>query len=391
MDMHTTLVEMEIQRRIKDHGPITFREFMELALYFKDGGYYTASSPVWGEEGDYVTNLDTHPIFGMAIAKQMHEMWESLGRPVPFYLIEAGGGRGLLQGWVKEYMDEHAPKLARAAVHVMVERGGVGAGVKQGIKRVGSLAELKEELAEEGPSLPAGVIYSNELLDAIPFHRVVMRDGSLCEIYVGLNNNGNDGGKGVFKEIEGEPSTEALVKYFKDIDVTLPEGHKAEVSLGALSWIKEAAALIGKGFILTIDYGHPAKTLFCGRREGTLLCHFKHKTNDEPLTNVGKQDITAHVDFTSLMETGRSAGLLPVGYATQGNFLLGLGILDEVAALRGEGQALTVESVKLTEAVKSLVLPGGLGDTFKVFIQRKGAAEGTGLSGFSFKNIIESL
>ena len=422
-------IREQISGRIKAGGPITFAEFMEAALYTPGYGYYASGRSIWGERacgGDYVTNPDLSPVFARTLATQFHEMWTQLGSPKRFDLIEAGAGRGLLIKGVLEAATELYPDFSEALKAHAVERAGApedGADEKEGIggKSPGevtwhaSIEELKAELRNDTDAPVTGCVFSNELIDALPFHRVVQRaggtsggaagglaggpagrlaggpaggsSGELKEVFVGLSEDGS------FVDHEGEPSTEALLRYFseREPETRLHVGQHAEASLLALEWIGEAASLLDRGFVLTIDYGMPGAALYAPGRQGTLLCHFRHTTNQDPYRAVGAQDITAHVDFTALKDAGLRAGLHTTGFSTQGSFLLGLGILDKVADTGGPNLS-GLEALKLNQGIKALVLPGGPGDTFKVLCQHKGvSAPSTLLKGFSLKNLKDSL
>ncbi len=378
-----------IKRRISENGPMTFSEFMGLALYHPESGYYCSSRQRWGKKGDYITSLDISPVFGTALAASFHEMWQSLGSPGGFHLIEAGSGRGYLARWVVKTIRERYPEFAKSLIASVVDKGraydaeGLSGGpgcdddIDLGIKAYESLDEIKAPIS--------GCIFSNELIDALPVHLVVMRSGKLREIYV---TDSAESGKGLFFT-EGEPSSTELERYFEELDISLDEGQKAEVSLEAIEWVESAADLLDKGFVLTIDYGMPAKTLYASGRQGTLLCHYKHTINDEPLLRVGEQDITAHVDFTSLKRAGDGAGLEVTGFATQGNFLMASGVLDELTSAAEDG-VMSVEDIKHNQGIKDLVLPGGAGDTFKVLVQHKGLKRPC-LSGFSISNLADRL
>jgi SAM-dependent MidA family methyltransferase len=227
-----------------------------------------------------------------------------------------------------------------------------------------------------------GCLISNELIDALPFHRVVQRE-TLKELYVGLGDGG------FFVDIEGPLSTGELSGYFEDLEIRLDRGQKAEVGLRAREWIKRVGRLIDRGFVITIDYGMPASELYSPGRSGSLMCHFRHTMNDDPYRYVGCQDITSHVDFTTLKMAGLSVGLETTGFTKQSYFLLGLGIDEEFRKL-GEPSRKDYEAIKYNQGIKQLIIPGGVGDTFKVLVQHKGVGD-PALGGFSFKNMKELL
>ncbi|HBG45733.1 MAG TPA: SAM-dependent methyltransferase [Deltaproteobacteria bacterium] len=359
---------------IRRDGPITFAKFMEMALYYPGKGYYTSGRRTWGPEGDYITSIDVSSAFARTIAKELAGMWEALGRPVPFVLVEAGAGRGWLTRGIIEALESVSPGLLSAIRACLVERN-------TALKEPSTERAAWYESLEDVPPFESGCILSNELIDSFPVHRVLFAEGSLKELYVG-----HDGS--AFFELPGALSTVELAEYLRDMSVEPFEGMRTEVNLEGPRWLKRAAALMGSGFIMTIDYGLPARELYSPERKGSLFCHFRHTLNDNPFLNIGAQDITTHVDFTALALYGGSYGLGLTGFATQKNFLLGLGILEDLKA-PPPGSA-GVEEIGFNRALARLIAPGGMGDTFKVLIQHKGVAKPT-LLGFSFKDSSKSL
>ena len=368
----------EVLGRIEESGPLSFAEFMEIALYSEDGGYYMARPGPWGRGGDYMTSTDVSAAFARVMAEAVREAWEVLGRPGSFTLIEAGAGRGDLAGGIAAALREREPGLYEALEVVLVERSPAGAGPGTGRTRWAG------ELPGPG-SVEAGVILSNELLDSLPFHRVVFEGGRLWEVYVAAGQGGR------LVDRKGPLSDEALSEYFRDAGLSLEEGQRAEVNLLAGPWIERAAAVLGRGLVITIDYGLPARELYGPERMGgTLACHYRQAVNYEPYERVGLQDITSHVDFSNLVRRGRAAGLRLRGFTTQKNFLIGLGVLDELLEtdLRGPEAA---GRVAHNRAIAGLIAPGGMGDAFKVLVQEKGGPEERRLRGFSFRDMSRFL
>ena len=309
-----------------------------------------------------------------------------MGSPDRFDIVEVGAGRGWLTRGVLETARERYPEFFAALRATAVEKNValLGGSFEGDVTFHSTLAEVK------GPV--KGCIFSNELLDAIPFHRVVMREG-LKEVYVGLED-------GRLVDVEGALSTPDLARYFDRLGVTLSPGRHAEVSLGALQWIKEAGALLEEGYVLSIDYGMEATRLYSPERLPTLMCHRRHTTNDDPYRDVGAQDITAHVDFSSVHRAGEEEGLATVGYTTQTYFMMGLGLDEELMVLGEDPDADDVVKIRHNQGIKELIMPGGMGETFKVLLQSKGrqckdgrlkdgtaAESGEKFDAFSFKNM----
>jgi SAM-dependent MidA family methyltransferase len=360
---------------INDKGPITFADFMEQALYHPELGYYRTDREVWGAAGDYITNADAAAVFTKLIAKQICEAWRALGSPEDFTLIEAGGGRGLTLKGILDSLKEFHPDLFEVVKVVMVERSD-----NHGFDSLdGKPVDWYNDIKSVG-ALENAVIFTNELLDALPFHRVVGDSGGLKELYVGIDPESGGG----FVDIIGEPSTEALNGYFASLGIELAEGQQAEASLNAVDWILEAGALFKRGFVVTIDYGLPASELYSPERQGTLLCHYRHTINDDPYRSVGLQDITAHVDFTSVVRAGLETGLKPTGFTNQLSFLMGLGIAEELHPVSDDA-AESFKAIAHNQTIKELIMPGGTGENFKVLVQHKGI-EAPALKGFSFRD-----
>ncbi len=217
-------------------------------------------------------------------------------------------------------------------------------------------------------------LFSNELLDALPVHRVVREGGNLREIYVALGESG-------FYEQFGPVSSPELDDYLSQQGITLQEGQQAEICLAACRWIEEAGRALERGFVLTIDYGHEARELYDERHmRGTLLAYYRHRAGEDYFRAPGQQDLTAHVNFTALDLWGRRAGLVRNGFTSQTNFLLALARHSDFADLQPEG-ATEAEQTRRRLLFKTLIYPEGMGETFQVFAQHKGI-ESPKLAGF---------
>ncbi|MDX1412104.1 MAG: class I SAM-dependent methyltransferase, partial [Nitrospirales bacterium] len=198
----------------------------------------------------------------------------------------------------------------------------------------------------------------NEFVDALPVHRVTMQNGSLKEVFVDGEGEG-------FGARLGPPSSDKISMYLKDCQVNLPEGYTTEVHLEALRWIGEVGRVLDRGIVLTIDYGHTVEDYYgSSRKDGTLLCYYRHRVSDQPFAHVGEQDITAHVNFSGLALAGERSGLSVAGFTNLLSFLLSLGAEEMLAGL-------DQESTELQSAIH-LLRPNGMGETFKVLIQHKG-------------------
>ena len=346
--------EAEIRSRITEQGAITFAEFMEVALFWPEGGYYATRDPI-GPSGDYYTSPMAHPAFGALLAVQLFQMWELLGRPRPFTVVELGAGNGQLCRDITDY-----------AVHLPADFGAVLSYLcldlrpapPIGTALCGDERPLVSQVVASGIPLRGvtGCFLSNEFLDAFPVHRVTMGQGRLREIFVTLDD-------GELVETLGGLSTPDLAARLERVGVELTEGQTGEINLGLGGWTEDLAAALDAGFVLTIDYGHPALELYSAERRprGSLTTYYRHVQTDSPLTRIGQQDLTAHVDFTSVVEAGRRAGLEPAGFARQSRLLHNLGLGHFQRQLPRLG--LTPMEVQANRAgMVDLARPGGLGD-----------------------------
>lgn len=353
-----------LAERIRARGPMTFAEYMSECLYHPAYGYYGGGS--LRRLTDYYTSVDVHPIFGRLLTRQFMGMWEILGRPQPFWLVEAGAGAGGLAAHILDFAAEDAasefyPSLRYCAVEVSAtRRKALAAKLERhiGAGRAFFVSELPAEI-------PEGCIFSNELLDALPVHRVIVEDGELHEIYVDLEGES-------FAERLGALSTPEFAGYFAQQQIRLAEGQQAEAGLAACQWIEEAGRRLGRGFVLSVDYGYEARELYDERHmRGTLLAYEQHRAGEDFYRAPGEQDLTAHVNFTAMERCGGRAGLARTGLVSQAHFLMALAGASGFADLRRPEQG-ELEQLRARLLFKNLVSPEGMGETFRVFVQHKG-------------------
>ncbi len=358
-----------IVARIRSQGPIPFRDFMEAALYHPEHGYYRSRREKMGRQGDYLTSPEVSPIFGVLLARQLREMWQAIGAPGRFDIAEAGAGTGLLCRDILRWARIHAPDFRGALAYTIVE-------VSEAL-----MERQRTVLAEEGcdvrwsAALPDGIegcLLSNELLDSFPVQRVCVRDGELREVFVDWD------GARLVEELR-PPSTPELDQYFQRLGLTPGEGCRAEVNLAAAEWMRRAGSALRKGFLLTLDYGYEAEELYAPwRTEGTLLCFYRHNPSADPYARLGRQDITSHVDFTSLRRAGEEAGLRTLGLVSQSEFLTNLGIAEAMAP-PAEGDVNLEEYYARRRALSELLDPAALG-RIQVLLQGK-SVDGPQLTG----------
>ena len=341
---------------------------MDLALYHPHLGYYARSPQRSGRGGDFFTSVDVSPLFGELLAHQIAEMAEVMDDDLsnrPFDFVEVGAGNGRLTADVLRAVREHRPQLYERMSAHLVEVSDVARAAQLTV-----LADVSDHVVSSSRALPEsvhGVVLANELLDALPVHQVVMRRQGLREE--------SDGA--VLRTVEGPLSTPALASYFADLGLALEPGWRAEVNLRARQWIVDVAHRLARGFVMLIDYGHEAAELYsAGHAAGTLTAGYRH-TNLGPGSQPGSPawqaapgevDLTAHVDFTSVTRAGESAGLVSLGFLDQTYFLMGLALTGPIEASLQSESASSVTTLKRRLALKTLLLPGGLGSTFKVLM-----------------------
>jgi len=367
--MNDTSLATIIADRIRAKGRITFAEYMAACLYEPGLGYYTSPGRKVGTEGDFYTSITVHATFGRVIAREIAAMWRSMACPAEFTLVEAGAGHGRLACDIMDFLEQQQPDCYAAVKLVLVEQEPSLAEAQAALlaSHLKKLSWLRPDELEHFSF--SGVLYSNELLDAMPVHRVLMSPQGLKEIFVALEGD-------QFQDLADTPSTPALEAYLNRYGIPLHPGQEAEVSLAGLAWFESAAAALQQGFILTIDYGWAKAELYSPQRNvGTLLCYYKHTVEDNPYQRVGQQDITTHINFSTLIERGEELGLKPLWFGEQSRFLLSAGVIEELEAL--EASDLTEkEKLKMRLIIKRLIMPeGGMGDTFRVLVQSRGVAE----------------
>ena len=363
-------------------GRISFADYMNWVLYHPQLGYYATPQTRIGASGDFFTAPHLGTDFGELLAEQLVEMWEILHQPQPFTLVEMGAGQGILAADILQYIGRQYPDCFDAVDYIIIEKSPALKAEQQ--------QKLQEQLSysvsvrwcdwDEIPDASVtGCFFSNELVDALPVHQVIVRNRQLREIYVSLNNHtgGDHSSSANFSEIEANLSTPQLQTYFEPLNIDLlsdiyPEGYRTEINLAALDWIATVANKLKRGFVLTIDYGYAAERYYSPTRSGgTLQCYYQHRHHNNPYIHIGKQDITAHVNFTALEKWGERFGLEKIGFTQQALFLMALGLGDRIAAVSQTGGQNLSEVLRRREALHSLINPMGLGN-FGVLIQGKG-------------------
>ena len=370
-------LKARIRAEIEARGPMTFARFMELALYDPDGGYYRSSEARPGRAGDFLTAPELHPIFGEAVATQLAEIWERLDRPDPLTVAEHGAGTGALAEAVLRGLEGSGSELFDAIHYVPVEID---------MRRIEAFTDrlaaagFAERIGITGSGSFTGVVLANEVLDALPVHRIGLRDGRLMERFVGIDEGG------AFSDLWGEPSTAAIETRLADEGVELAEGQSAEVCLAVHDWIRTAVAPLERGLLLCFDYGAPARELYdpVRRPGGTVRAFARHRLSDDVHAHVGRQDLTAHVDLTALDDAAGATGLAGVGRTSQAEFLMGNGLEERLREVQASSATTLEEYTRLRSALVRLIDPAGMGG-FHVLAYGRAWPEGPPLAGFAYR------
>ncbi|MBD2571077.1 class I SAM-dependent methyltransferase [Anabaena lutea] len=383
MDSHPALCQAIANRIVTNpQKRITFAEYMDMVLYHPEYGYYSSDTVKIGfQGGDFFTSSSLGNDFGELLAVQFFQMWQILGQPTPFSLVEMGAGFGILASHILNYLKLQHPDFFTVLEYIIIE--------KSPSLRQEQQQRLQDQnvrwcnLEEIAPNSIIGCFFSNELVDAFPVHQFTLEAGELREIYVTTSQNLTPETPSLlgeksnieFIEVLGEPSTPQLAAYFDLVEIelsqsTYADGYRSEINLAALDWLSIVADCLQRGYVLTIDYGYPSSRYYNPRRsQGTLQCYYHHRHHDNPYINIGRQDITAHVDFTALESWGKKCGLNSVGWTQQGLFLMALGLGERLATLSSQNQPLS-QVLNRREALHQLISPTGLG-SFGVLVQSK--------------------
>jgi SAM-dependent MidA family methyltransferase len=395
-----------LRERVRREGAITFREWMRAALYDERGGYYRRAAKRWGREGDYRTSPERGALFAATFARRFAVLFDELGRPPVLTLIEVGGGAGHFARVVLQTLRRDAPHVFDSVRYVFDEPGPDSRAraaallapfnervefrrltdSSEGdafVRREDSTSPLEAQgrvapptehegiaALTEGESLAGPlenvIVFSNELLDAFPVHRVSLRGGRLRELFVGLGEGGE------FAWVEGEPSTPRLAEHFGRAGLSLAEGQTAEVNLDAEEWVAGVARLVGRGFVFTVDYGDEAANLLRAphRRDGTLRAFRGHQLVEDVLRSPGEQDLTTTINWTQVVAAGERAGLETAGLERLDMFLLRAGLLEQLereCALAAD----EAEVARLRLDAREMILPGAMASHFQVLVQKK--------------------
>ena len=367
-----------IRDEIRRDGPMSFARFMDLALYDPEGGYYRGSEPRPGRSGDFLTAPEAHPIFGWAVARVLDETWRRSGQPERFALREYGAGDGTLALAILDGLRRDGSGLLEAVAYdpIEVEPRRVDA-IEARLTAAGFAADLVFSGSRDAAIV--GAVIANEVLDALPVHRVRRRGDTLVELAVDVDD-------GRFAEVEVEPTTPALAARLAAESIELADGQTAEICLALDGWVADAAAGLGRGLLLLIDYGAPAVDLYdpVRRRDGTLRAYVRHQVHDDPYRHIGRQDLTAHVDVTAVERAAAAAGLAHIATTTQAEFLVGAGTDELLRAIQTDPATSLEEYLTVRSALMRFLDPAAMGG-FRVMAFGRDWPAGPSLAAFAFR------
>ncbi len=372
MGNNLELVEI-VRDRIENstQQQITFAEYMELVLYHPQHGYYASSESRISEGGDFLTSPHLANDFGEMLAIQLYQMWQVVGSPQVFSIVEMGAGQGLLAAQILDYSSRVDSEFFRSIDYLIIEIAPAMISAQQ--RRLKDLPVRWCDWDEILDRSIVGCFLSNELIDALPVHQLIVSEGKLQEVYITISG---DDDSNVFAEIINDLSTDRLEQYWRLNNINLlggkyPEDYRTEVNLAALGWLEKVSKKLQRGYAISIDYGYTADRYYNPiRAQGTLQCYYQHAYHNDPYINIGNQDLTAHVDFTAVQNQGELLGLQTVGFTQQGMFLMALGLGERIASIstsNGDLQSL----LRRRQNLHQLIDPMGLGK-FGVLIQSQG-------------------
>lgn len=358
-----TIIKQELARK----GPISFARFMELALYCPNFGYYEHLDVSPGQKGDFFTSVSVGSLFGELLAYQFAE-WLGTIPARPWHILEAGVHEGLLAGDILRWLQAHRPDISGSFEYWILEPS-----ARRRCSQEKSLGNLSGSVRwfDSWSALPPtginGFIFSNELLDAMPVHRLGWDAANKRWFEWGVKVKEDD-----FVWIKMPVEQGGKIRGFaqelpQELLAVLPDGFTTEICPAAIDWWQSAANALKAGKLIAFDYGMTADQFFTPERKaGTLRAYYRHHQTDELLARVGKQDITAQVNFTAILEAGESAGLRTEGLLTQAQFLTGV-----MAQMSKNSPHLKPWTSTQVRQFQTLTHPEHLGNSFRVLVQSR--------------------
>ena len=363
-----------IQKQIRNNGgAISFERYMEMALYESGWGYYSAGASRFDESGDFITAPHVSSLFSRCVARQCRQVLATMSSGV---ILEVGAGSGVMTQDL--LLELEALDTLPGRYYILETSADLRMRQKQLLTSCSPhllpFITWLDNLPEEPVN---GVIIANELVDALPVTRLLLDKGVLHELQVG-----HDGDEFCWIEAlhPAEPVTSSWEKITDYLQEPLSEPYETEINLWLGAWLGSMAATLNQGVMLLLDYGYPRHEYYHPQRQqGTLLCHYRHRSHDNPFLYPGLQDITASVDFTALALAALENDMELAGYTSQAYFLIGCGLTEIVAALQNGKD---YPEPALSAQVKRLTLPGEMGERFKAIAFSRNFTEA--LIGFQF-------
>lgn len=359
-----------IGEQIRRDGPISFARFVELALYEPEAGYYASGAARVGRAGDFYTSVSVGSAFGKALGCHFENVWEALGKPAEFVVVEQGANDARLAYDVLTQVEE--PFRSALRYRIVEPVPALRAAQEVRLAECRDQVEWVTSLGELPPF--RGIHFSNELIDALPFHILRSTGSGWEELKVAL-----EGEDLVFAPA---PLDEEMTREAARLPAR-PEGYLCEVRPQARQWLREVSDRLETGWVLVIDYGRSREELLAPHREkGSLACYQSHKRDEAPLVDVGQKDITADVNFSDLAEEGIRLGLTVDGFTDQHHFLVGA---MEKLLRSDSGAAPDRDQARFLSQLKSLLHPETMGTQFRYLSLRKNIPESVCLNGFRFQ------
>lgn len=356
-----------LRERIKSHGPVSFHDWMQAALYDERHGYYRRRDiKRWGREGDYRTSPERSRLFASTFARFFSTLYEELGSPASWTIWEAGAGAGHFAQGVLETFACSYPHLLSATRYVVDEiNTDARSLIEQKLARFAQHVEYAN-LYGNRVTMEHGIVFANELLDAFPVHRATVEGGKLRELFIATDEAGD------FIWTTAEPSTPLIAEYLLRLDVELAEGQTAEINLQAIDWLKRAANIFNSGYLILVDYGAEAAELYDKslRPRGSLRAFGRHQLIDDALREPGEYDLTTTIDWTAVKLACREAGLEIISFERQDRFLLRAGLLEELARAT-TGDTTDAASLSIRATAREMILPGGMSESFQVLVAKR--------------------
>jgi len=355
-----------IRAEILELGSIRFDRFMDLALNHPLYGYYSREleKPRTGREGDFFTSVSVGPMFGRLLARQFFQMWQVLGNPSPFWMIEQGAHDGQLACDILHWCRKETPEFFETIRYAVIEPSASMRDLQQKrIEEEGFSQQVAwfQKIDSLSAEQPMGVFFSNELVDALPVRVITRKKEEWRELRVAL------GKEDALGWVDCPINDQELADAIQSLPLSAIEGYTTEINLSACNWMGQVGRAMKRGYVLTIDYGFPASIYYADFRVGgTLTAYLEHRRSDEILVGPGSRDITAHVDFTALAKAGEKAGLTTLGFVDQQRFFMGVAH-DELSEVEGPRVGL-VENLR---AWNTLTHPEYLGTRFQILLQAK--------------------